>query len=246
MLALVRTCLVKRILFASLDVADSTSGDRMNFTTIRLSLPMAIALSLTCLSIADGSTNDPSLLNPAYLHDVNDVTDVTDKFASERCLPFSDTEELGAWGEVVAGQISSGQVPNLASGPRDFKTFCPNYSKFNDTQKEELWVLVMTSMSHYESSCEKAVSARGPNGRAAGLLQLAAGKEEKYSAGCRRGDATNPKRALICGMAMLDDQVGRDGILFSDKSYWAVLRPHNEVQKALRIAAAVNSFAGCR
>ncbi len=221
---------------------------------LRVISPIHCTLSLLFVAAAavplqaPAQTNDPKHLDPAFLYQVNDITDVTEQFASASCLPFSDEDDIGVWGAVVAKQISSGAVPSLSVGPPDLINACPNYNstRFSETQKENLWVLIMTSMSHYESSCVKAITAKGPNGRAGGLLQLAVGNEQAYSPSCRRGDATDPARALICGMAMLNEQVQKDGILFSDNSYWAVLRPNNRVRKAARIKAAIASFAGCR
>jgi hypothetical protein len=179
---------------------------------------------------------------------INDVTDVTDTFGNSggSCLSFSNENALGQWGQTVSTEVASGRFPLLLQGPQDIQQLCPKYNRLLPSQKKELWVVILNSMAGYESSCRPTVPARGVAGRRAmGLFQLHAGHEGQYSSGCRNGDGSNAARSITCTLSMLNDQVGRDGRFFSDSSYWAVLRPHNFVQKAPKIERAVSMFRGC-
>jgi hypothetical protein len=181
---------------------------------------------------------------------VLDIEIISDKFNyADKCDKFAANEngELNKWGSVITREISKPRCATMLNqGPRDIKTYCPNFTSMNTIDKKALYVLIMAAMTHYESSCNFREKAPGPNGTAAGLLQLHKGKEQKYSSGCRKNDSLDAERSLSCGVAMVCDQTSARGEnLFSSGSYWEVLRPRGRSQKAKKIMAAIRKFGPC-
>jgi hypothetical protein len=118
--------------------------------------------------------------------------------------------------------------------------------RLSDEDKKGLWILIISAMTHYESSCIYTGKAKGPNGIAAGLLQLHRGKEARYSRGCRNGDSGSAERSLICGISMINDQIEEGRPLFSPNSYWEVLRPTGRSKKAKKIMAVIGQYPACQ
>ncbi|HEY8270398.1 MAG TPA: hypothetical protein VIG33_05875 [Pseudobdellovibrionaceae bacterium] len=189
-----------------------------------------------------------------------DIEYIFDKMHySNKCDSFAADGEMNKWGNTITnelrrnkGNISSSEEedtrrykPLLSQGPKDIKKYCTNFQAMTTPEREALYVLILTAMAHYESSCNFREKAPGPNGTAAGLLQLHKGREQKYSSGCRRGDSARPERTLICGLSMLNDQIERGENLFSRDSYWEVLRPQGRSKKAGKIMAAIKKFPAC-
>lgn len=127
--------------------------------------------------------------------------------------------------------------------------YCPQYSKMNEKQRAQVWVLIMTSMTFFESSCNPKVAAKGPNGTAYGYFQLHKGYEDQYDGTtnvCKKGDAGDPYKASKCALGMMVKQFDRDsGELFSNRSYWDVLRPNGSSQKARLIRKALYNSSLC-
>lgn len=174
-------------------------------------------------------------------------TDVNDK-----CVALMN-------GNMIAGEIGRGisqvfinnanRLPLLVHGGSVNTKYCRQYSKMTDKEKSMVWVFILTAMAHFESSCNKTVAAKGPNGTAYGYYQLHKGHEDKYDGNtglCQKGDAGKPLAASKCTLAMLERQFDRDtGELFSRRSYWDVLRPQGESQKAAVIRRALQRSSLC-
>ncbi len=114
--------------------------------------------------------------------------------------------------------------------------YCPKYTKMEINQKAMVWVMVLTMMAHFESSCNIKAHAKGPNGTAKGFYQLHQGREQNYDYEmemCVKNASSNGKSSNKCALAMLEMQLKREqGQLFSSKSYWDVLRPKGAAHKA--------------
>lgn len=163
------------------------------------------------------------------------------------CSGFSQREAYGSWAKVIGKELSNQKrYSNLLEGTSDLQQTCPQYQSMSYESRFNVWVMILMTMAYYESSCGSTALAQAPNGTASGLLQLHLGYESGYSGGCRKGDSRTPEGSIRCALSMLDDQLARDGKLFSEKSYWEVLRPRGRSQKAYLIRASVRGFTPCQ
>jgi hypothetical protein len=172
-------------------------------------------------------------------------------YASKCSQEVVGVDGLGDWGRFVKAELSSGQYQELLSNKKAFRKVCPGFDFMNRNEKKNVWVFILMSMSHYESSCRPTVEAQGPNGTAKGLLQLHEGAENKYSHWdregiCKKGDSKKPKDSLQCTLAMLNGQLERFDSLFFEKSYWDVLRNVKDPSThAAKIKLAIRKLPGC-
>lgn len=169
------------------------------------------------------STMDPALQVAAVIDDLG---------YNERCNSFADKRGLGHLGRVIVNELTNGQyehVGNLLNGSDDLKRACPRYDTLNTYEKAHVYVMLLASMSFFESSCDATSGlkrrVRGPNGALGGLIQLHKGKEDVYAPNCPRGASNKPETTLTCGLSMLNKQLDRQAAIFSPRSYWEVLRP---------------------
>ncbi|WP_291516442.1 hypothetical protein [Bdellovibrio sp. ArHS] len=178
---------------------------------------------------------------------VEDLIDVTEVMTfADKCDNFVDEDGLGTWGQTIAQEMHKDRYEYLYQGTPDLVAVCPAFNSLNDNGKEMVWVMIINTMVHLESSCAKSVTAKGPNGTLKGLLQLHKGREQVYADGCRRGDADSPAATFRCGLAMLDKQLETQESLFSRKSYWDVLRPQARSQKFKKVQRAISKIAFCK
>jgi hypothetical protein len=174
------------------------------------------------------------------------------KYASKCKEEFVSANGLGGWGRFVKDELSTGQYNELLKNDRAFKNVCPGFRSMDNEQRQNLWVFILMSMSHYESSCRPNVSTQGPYGRAKGLLQLHEGAENKYAHWdrdrlCQKGDSRNPKGSLQCTLSMLNGQVEKFDSIFFQGSYWDVLRNVNDPKThASKIRLALQMIPDCR
>jgi hypothetical protein len=169
----------------------------------------------------------------------------------DECMTFLSADQfLGDTGRSIFQKITenSKQFPNLLKGG-DINHYCSKYSSMGLKQKGLIWVTILTMMAQFESSCKIKAFAKGPNGRAQGYFQLHKGQEQKYSEDskdCVKNASMNAKLSSACTLAMLDDQMEKsNGVLFSPKSYWDVLRPHGRAKKAALIARTISRSSLC-
>lgn len=170
---------------------------------------------------------------------------------ADLCEKFAGEEGLGRYGRIISEEVikkeGAGYKYNqLMQGPPDLVRACPAFTTMNEDQKAGLYVLIVNAMANYESSCNINETARGPNGKLIGLLQLHYQKEHQYSRGCQQGDASKASTTFSCGFSMLNDQVRRDGVLFSSKSYWDVLRLNSKTFKAKKIVSTISKYEPCQ
>lgn len=178
---------------------------------------------------------------------VNDILNTNESMNfADKCEDFVDEEGLGKWGKTIVQTLHKNRYEALYDGTADLRAICPGYRSLNDRSKELVWVMILNAMVHLESSCDKTETAKGPNGRLIGLLQLHRNREEVYAAGCSRGDGQNPARTFECGLSMLNKQLKNDEALFSRKSYWDVLRPQARSQKYKKVKTAIQKLSICK
>jgi len=183
-------------------------------------------------------------MNPRDVSGIEKVSD-TMNYAN-KCDEFASDGNVQVWGTVVEQELDRQKYTMVDTGSSDIALYCPNYKSMDENERKSVWMLVLVSMAHYESSCNNKEKAKGPNGTAAGLLQLHRGHEANYSNGCRNSDSNTPERSLICGLSMINDQIQRGEPLFSEHSYWEVLRPRGRSQKARKIESAIRQFPPCQ
>ncbi len=162
------------------------------------------------------------------------------------CNRFVSDKSYGEWALYIKKAFNKYRFNYLINGTKDLVRVCPNYRNFKDSEKIDVWITIIIAMSHYESSCRPKITANGPNGPLLGLLQLHKGKEGRYSKICENGDGKSVNSTIECGLSMLDDQIRRDRQLFSQKSYWDVLRPLARSQKWRKIASSISFYPSCR
>lgn len=177
----------------------------------------------------------------------NEMVKVIEKMRwSNRCEGFVSRNTMGPLGEHIIRSLNRARYPELYRGTKDFKKVCPNFENLRDTEKDYVWVMFMTAVSFFESTCSTQASAPGPNGVAQGLMQLHLNRENYYSDGCLRGDSLKPYLTLSCSLSMLNDQIRREQEVFNQLSYWEVLRPQAPSDKAKSIAWAMMLFSLCK
>ncbi len=157
---------------------------------------------------------------------------------SDRCDQFATESGFGSWGRVIIEELVRGEGDSLLRGTDDLRRACPNYDYLGVREKSYVWVKIIASMTFLESSCNPRAGlesvVNGPNGRAAGLLQLHKNKEHTYGANCSKGASLSPTATLKCAISMLDRQVEKTQALFSRATYWGVLRPQGDVVSTKR------------
>ena len=205
---------------------------------------------------------DPEQMYPGAVSEdaeAVDVWNISNKMKlAKTCKYFANEEEYGAWGNAAIKALRSHDFKYLMAGTPDLHAACKGYKNFSRDDKESVWVLILSSMANFESTCnEKPRMAQGPNGSLVGLLQLHRAQEYKYSKGCSKFDGNTAVSSIPCALAMLDNQLRRDGSLFNTKTYWDVLRTNSGTRKkdpitkkfmspAALIRNAVTQYPGCR
>ncbi|CAN5653461.1 hypothetical protein BH10BDE1_BH10BDE1_26540 [soil metagenome] len=148
---------------------------------------------------------------------------------SAKCSGFATAAGFGAWGKAIIQELADGNANSLLQGTDDLRRACPNYDFLTVPQKSHVWVNVFASMSFLESSCDPRKTAQGPNGTAAGLLQLHAGRENEAAPGCNKRDSKSPITSLRCAISIIETQVKRTSALFSRDTHFGVLRPQGDL-----------------
>lgn len=182
----------------------------------------------------------------------NDVAySIADTTVGDACVSLIDKNQvLGPVGKAIYSQFSQHEevYANLVAGGALNKD-CSKYSKMNVKQKGLVWVLILTVMAHFESTCGVNAHTKGPNGIAYGLYQLHKGSEDKYDGSfteCSKNASLDPALSSKCVLKMLDIQMkNQGGLLFSNKSYWDVLRPNGQAKRADDIQRAIQKSSYC-
>lgn len=174
------------------------------------------------------------------------------RFAASCERQFISSKGFGPLGRVVKDALTKSSAKNLLQREVSFGGACPGYRDMNGEQRKNLWVFLMMSMSHYESSCRAQVLNTGPYGVAAGLLQLHHDSEDLYvgsdpDLNCDKGAAADPAKSIKCGLTMIDNQIHKKSSFFDDKSHWQVLRYVDRPgSQASQIRYALSQIPDCK
>lgn len=166
------------------------------------------------------------------------------------CTEILSEGKLGEYGKLVEKKLQDSPhlYYDLLNGPDDLQKLCPMYDGMELSEKAHIWSLILSSMAYYESTCRPKITAKGTNGTAIGYFQLFSGREHRFSNyGCVKGDGQRPGASVVCAASMLQDQIMRDGLLFSSRSYWEVLRPQVKPKRrrADDIQLAIKKYPAC-
>lgn len=154
----------------------------------------------------------------------------------DTCENFATDNGQGQWSNAVYSSFVISPLDHLLEGTQDLFQLCPRFNQLKIRERVTVYTVLINAMVYYESSCnEKIKPHRGPNGSLSGILQLHLGKENEYHPACNQNDSKNPKRSIKCALEMLNSQVKRTNKLFSEHSYWAVLRPYIKIDKKLKL-----------
>lgn len=155
---------------------------------------------------------------------------------SDSCQNFATENNQGEWGNAVYSSFVISPLRFLLDGPNDLVELCPRFHKMNAREQVTVFTVLINALTYYESGCNSKVKPHsGPNGTLSGILQLHYGKEDEYHPACNKFDSKYPRRSIRCGLEMLNKQVERSNRIFSDNSYWEVLRPSIKVGNQQRI-----------
>lgn len=220
----------------------------MKLQSLFLAGVMALSVTANAMSAAEYDRYTDAVM-PSYLEEFAEAVNM-DQLSQNVAYKLSTAEVNDQCvalmdGKMIAGDVgkalsqifldNSNKLSQLVSGGSVKTKYCPRYGKMTAKEKSIVWVFILTAMAHFESSCSRTASAQGPNGTAYGYYQLHRGYEQNYDGGnglCQKGDAAKPVAASKCTLSMLDKQfTNREGELFSNKSYWDVLRPSGSSKK---------------
>lgn len=159
---------------------------------------------------------------------------------NDRCLKYMNEKlVLGSLGQFIFDEIvQNGKIkyPELLEAS-SLKRYCPNYSSMDINSRAQVITVLLATMAHFESSCNQySTNKNGPNGLAIGLYQLHKNHEDVYDGNakyCLKNSGYDSKNSSICTLSMLNLQIkNRSGELFTQKSYWDVLRPQGHAGSA--------------
>ncbi len=170
---------------------------------------------------------------------------------ADECAVFMDKDYFkGTLGKAIEKQMTQDPASYgymLHGGT--LNKYCRKYPEMTAKQKATVWVLIMTVIAHFESTCSPKAKAKGPNGTAYGYFQLHKGKEEFYDNSrnsCIRNASVDPVESTRCALGMIENQMQKSGgDLFSKSSYWDVLRPRGQARKADDIGKAIMKLNLC-
>lgn len=169
---------------------------------------------------------------------------------AERCESFVGGDEaLGSNGVLTQQELTQNtkDYSRLMSSSA-LGDVCPNYPNLNADSRGFIWAVILTAVANFESSCDGSQTAAGPNGTARGLFQLHQGHEAGYDNEneCIKNASYSEENSIKCALGMLDLQLQKEGKLFSNKSYWEVLRPNGNSQRADDIERALSNSSFCK
>jgi hypothetical protein len=183
----------------------------------------------------------------------NDVVyEVNNVKVADACVSFMDKSAvLGSNGKDIYQKFikHADLLPNLVEGGSVQKD-CKPYSNMRLEEKGLVWVVIMTMIAHFESSCEIKAEREGPNGTASGYYQLHLNNEAMYDGKglelCEKGASRKSEKSNSCALGIMQYQFEKQNDnLFSPKSYWDVLRPAGESKKTKLIRKAIQNMNLC-
>ena len=153
---------------------------------------------------------------------------------STGCEKFIDRKGVyGSWGTALVNHLKKNHDDVLVQAEHigDMGYVCPKYNSFEPEMRYNFWVWLTAAVAQEESSCNPRQSAQGPNGVAAGLMQLDMGHTRNYAHGvCGSINVLNPIQNIRCAENMLNyftspqEKLNPNQEIYWRKSYWDTLR----------------------
>jgi hypothetical protein len=254
----------------------------MNTKYVILLIGALIAMNLTTscaknsgFGTSQSSTNPPS--NSDEDHSGGDTGDapigVPDPGGGSSYKPYgllweSSRKEGKDWSNYLYKMIPQ-ETPGLIQGADDMDTFCPQYQTLTTNERVNLWALLISAMTKYESGYNPLSryqettmgkdSVTGLPVYSEGLLQLSYqdinhykfcefdwSKDKNLSATDPRKTILDPYKNLNCGVRILAQQVSKKNrITVGDGAYWAVIKSNSTHHKIPQIAELTKKMPGC-
>ena len=171
---------------------------------------------------------------------------------SNQCDAYlKDDGSLGKLGKVAQAVLQRSDFKLLKTplAHTDIASFCPNFPRMNETQKNGFWIWVIAGIEWGETSCgAQVVKQRQPSGgghRLVGRLQIPDSKKLRFALSSRCDEITTDGGQLTCGYSFIFNQINRssDAALLSPKAYYAILRPKHPMNAAFR--SYLSAFPAC-
>lgn len=131
---------------------------------------------------------------------------------------------LGDWGTYAATLIRDRPDIYAKKEFSDTAKWCPSYSSLNATQREIVWVSVLSSIASPESSCDPSDVGKGTDGAALGLFQV---WNNMIPDTCKFAtDLHKPNQNIKCAVDRLSWELGNRNTLrtTTGNTYWGTLR----------------------
>lgn len=135
----------------------------------------------------------------------------------------------------------------LAASPSDARTFCPAYSRLDKEKRKQVWLMIISSVTRYESSFNpdakfsEPAPLRGVVSR--GLLQLSVDSANQKAYGCSVTEKSlhDAEVNIRCGVRIMRNRVEKHGVIASGSgsdsrglaSYWSVLRTNRPSRESI-------------
>jgi hypothetical protein len=165
--------------------------------------------------------------------------------------------EAPAWTAAAHQALDAEAAGLLAATPGDIDAFCPGYRSADAAGRRAFYVLFLSEIARIESNFDPAARRLDPaagsrrNNVNTGLLQIS--QERANANGCGIVDqrqledgATNVR----CGVRILADLVGRDGVLTGYQRGWKgaarTWAPLRDTARIAQVQAATNAAPYCR
>ena len=173
------------------------------------------------------------------------------------------------WSEFVFSLFKT-ELNDTLNAADDMVRFCPQYNKLIDSQKINVWGMLISAMSKYESNFlptsrmkETTMGTDPVTGLpvySEGLLQLSYqditgwsfcrfdwNKDKNLAPNDPKKTILDPYINLECGTKILSEQVARHHkIVIDHGAYWAVIKENGKYQKINQIAALVQTLKFCK
>ncbi len=173
------------------------------------------------------------------------------------------------WSNYVFTLIQQ-QAPSLIQGADDIATFCPNYAHLTTNERVNLWGLLVSAITKYESGFDPTSRMQettmgidpvtGEPVFSEGLLQLSYQDIKAYSF-CdefnwsldKNLNPTDPRKTILdpyknlkCGVKILAQQIrDKNRITLSKGVYWSVIKINGKYSKIMQIATLTKKMPGC-
>ncbi len=260
---------------------NTTRGVRLKIVTARL-------LSLTVCVIALAACNKAGQFQPSSVEPISANTPEQAPATSPPASPAPPVSPVPtptyqpiallweannlrakSWSDFVYNLFNTTLKDTLAAAD-DMVRFCPKYNSLVTEQKANVWGMLISAMSKYESNFDPTSRMKettmgtdpvtGLPVFSEGLLQLSYqditgwsfcrfdwSKDKNLAPNDPKKTILDPYINLECGTKILAEQVARYHKIVIDRgAYWAVIKENGKYQKINQIAALVQTLKFCK